>query len=301
MGEMQIFDLDAPGKLWASTEHEEMNTFFLVTPEEKYTADALSSNPAVDPPHMLMSPWQASSKDADANGVVTLDLIKSGKAKEILAALDRIYQDGGDLPKTVKAIIIATAKDGNKIPAKQLAEVLELELAQTHEVRLKGKDRGGVDPLYVTADAWKKGTVDFLVEVTPHGLDSMELTTSSGKADLWLDDGKKDKKLTIDCKGKDDKPITVHVGVLFNKSQETRQIYHPQITFAWDYWKPAYYTTDKRDIITGEEFTLDVTGKSRGEPAKKSIKVRCEAWAANSDWMVDTSAGPPNVYYHPHC
>ena len=301
MADLQVLDLDAPGKLWASTEHEEMNTFFLVMPEAKYTADKLSKDPAVEPPHMLMSPWSASAKDADPNGVVTLDLVQSGKAKEILATLDRMYQDGQELPKTVKAIVIATAKDGNKIPAKQLAEVVELELAQTHEIRMKGKPRGAVDPLYVTADAWKKGTVDFLVEVTPLGLDEIELTVSNGKSKLWVEGGEKTDKLVLKTKDRDNDAFVVHVEVQFTKTQEQRAVYHPQITFAWDRWKPAFYSYDKRDVITGQEFTIDAVGKSRGDPVKKSVKLRCEAWAANSDWMVDNSSGPPQVYCHPHC
>jgi len=297
---IQVLDLDSPGKLWVNSENEETNTIHIVVPQEKYTKEAMAQNPTVDPGDQLISPWSASYKDADANGVVTLDLAASGKAKEIKNKLDQLFQGGRDPPKTVKVIVIAAAKDGNRIPPKQVGAVMDLELMHTPEMRFLGKARPNVDPIYVTAAQFNAGTKDFLLEITTKNITGISITTSSGQANLWAEGGAKSKTLTLSPK--DDQPITIHADVLMTMGVETRQIYMPQITYAWDRWQPAWWKTEQRNVFQGQEYTIDAVGTGGGEPVKKSIKVRAEAWGAMSDWMNPNPgyAGPPQVYYHPH-
>jgi hypothetical protein len=294
MADMPTLDLDAPGTLWVATANQETNTFHIVLPKDKYTSDALNANPTVDPGDQLISPWSASWKDAQATGVTSLDLAASGKVQEIKNKLDQLYQAGQDPPTTVKAIVIATAKDGNKLPDRVLTNVIDMNLVHAHELRLAG------NRTYVTAGQWQAGTRDFLVQITTKGISQIQLSTSVGNANIWPDSGAP-RGTTITIPASDAAPVTVHVDVLFTQSTDYQYIGHAQITYSWDYWKPAWTERQMRTVFSGKTFTLTATGTGGGGSVTKSIQLQAEAWAAMSGWMTDPAVkAPPNVYYHPH-
>lgn len=169
-------DLSAPGKLKAKVENQNTATFHIVVPQAHYTKDALSKNPNIAPADQLMSPFTVPASAVGHDGIATFDLNATGRAKELIAKVDeRIKQ--GKKPDTVRAIVIAHAKQGNCVPPQQLAEVKDLKLIALPTISLT-PPASTSGKTYITVQQYKAGTKNFALELIVTGpIAEVALTT----------------------------------------------------------------------------------------------------------------------------
>src|SRR5947209_5516863 len=123
----QDLDLLNPGKLWATAEHQKDITFHICFADDASKKENIKEgevHPGLDMIQPVTVPYTA----VDANGVANLDLDSSGKAMDMLQQLTKYYEGGGENIDLVRAVIVATAREGNKIPEKAVVEVMEMNL-----------------------------------------------------------------------------------------------------------------------------------------------------------------------------
>ncbi len=169
-------DLSAPGKFKAKVENQNTATFYIVVPQAHYTKDALSKNPNIAPADQLMSPFTVPANAVGHDGVAMFDLNASGRAKELIAKVDERIK-AGKKPDTVRAIVIAHAKQGNCVPPQQLAEVKDLKLVALPTISL-APPANTSGKTYITVQQYKAGTKNFSVELSVTGpITEVALTT----------------------------------------------------------------------------------------------------------------------------
>lgn len=287
---MPTLDLKKPGKFWASADNEAETIFHLVIPGPNYTKDKLTQNPAISPGDQLMAPWKVSGPEADTNGnKAELDLAKSGRAKQILDKLTQRFEKGLPALKQVRGVVIVTATNEDKKPPKQLADVVDLELAPIPAIKVEGVRT------FVTVQNFKAGQKEFLVKVTAQGLEQLQLTAAGGEMIPW---GPKHTMAVSDGQ-----TVTVKVKVPFvqRNDREERRVkkrYRHYVPGGWrtkSYgdWTTATFT---REVWTGGDITLTASGTGDFAGIKKSVKLRAENWA--SAWLC---RNPPPVLRHNIC
>ena len=289
--ELQEIDLMKPGKLWATAEHNQTLAFHLLLPKDNYTRDKLTKEPNIAAGDQLMSP---AMMPAEA-GPVTLDFA-GGKAQEILDNLTGRYKSGAKRIEKVRAVIIATAADGNKIPDKQVAEVMDFKLAAVPIIMLR-KQRA-----YATVQEWKAGQKLFSATIEVKGpVDEVEISIAP-TLDITAGDQKGSGKVTL--KVKEGEKYTIQVPVTFTSTTETRQVLvvRTYIQYIPNGWRTAggrkEYDprNDTREVYNGGSYTLTVTGTKDNANVKHSIELRAESWGA--DWLIGP---PPPPFWHNCC
>jgi len=289
--------LAPPGRFWATAENEESTTFHLVVPKDQYTRERLTEKPAISPGDDLMEPWTVSHQNVDKDGRAVLDLGESGRAKQIIDKLNGWFKQGRPAPKVVRAIVIVTALKGNRVPSKQLADVIDFRLGAVPRLSVQGVRA------YVAVRNFKQGVRDFIVDFRADGLEKVKLSTSNGSA-VRVDGGPTGNGIELAVGAA--RKFRVRIPVSLKNESKTRKIHiGAQIIGgrAWNgtriwYWRQqAGWRVDRREVWRGESVTLTVEGKGAAGEMKQSIKMRAESWASN--WLVGKS--PPKVYVHGHC
>ena len=290
-----VLDLTKPGKLWAAVENEDSSTFHIVLPQAAYTKDALSQNANINPADELMTPFSVAHTDAVKAGAAILDLASTGRAAEMIGKLDQRFEQGQAAPKTVKAVVIATARQGNKVPSKQLAEVQEFELAPTPKLKLDGVTT------VVSVPQYKGGMKDFVCQMRCEAIGDVQLSTSTG-AQIRVDGGPTGASITL--KANDAQLYTIRIAVPFSQHPESRSTSIPwhmisgtpwNGTFIWA-WYEGGTRTDTREVWTGGDLSLKAQGTGLSIGIVKSVKLRAESWA--SEWL---QGALPRSYAHGHC
>jgi hypothetical protein len=290
MADLQDLDLLNPGKLWATAEHQRDVTFHICFPDEGVTVEKCKE--AIDPGLDMVQPLTVPFTACDANGVATYDLEATGRATDMLNNLTKYYAGGGENIATVKAVIFATAREGNKIPEKSIAEILEMNLVAVPIIILKPtKD-------YVTVQNYKKGEKLFTAEVKFKGpIDEAEFSVSPD-AEFEVA-GKKGKGKQV-IPVKEGETYKVSMTVPFTQSNESKQVAVPrryQLVYPWGWRRGEVdYRTDTRESWKGGKFTLTITGTKQNAKAKQSCIFTAEDWGA--EWMVGP---PPPPFYHNNC
>lgn len=295
MAEMQELDLMNPGKLWATAEHQKDTTFHIVMPDEQTEKDNIKEG-VVDPGFDLVPPLTVPFGNCDANGVASFDLDSTGRAMDMLHKLTEHYSKGGETIEKVRAVVVATARDGNKIPEKAVAEVMDMKLLACPIIMLKGIET------YVTVQNFKGGKTQFTAEFKIKGpCPEVEISVAA-EQDLTVNGQKGHGKLVIPTKEGETYKVTVAVPLV--KSGETQQRAVPRRYihfYPWG-WRTAggrmeYDTqTFTREKWTGATLTLKVAGTKENAKVFQSVQLKAEDWA--SDWL----AGPPPApFYHNNC
>jgi hypothetical protein len=301
-------DLSKPGKFWAAVENESTTTFHLVLPQAGYTKDALSKNPAINPADDLMTPFSVPHTAVAQDGVAILDLAASGRAEEIMAKLADRYDRGGAKVDKVKAVVVVTAKDGNKIPDKQLAEVKDFTLIPIPVIKLKGVTT------YVTVQNFKGGMKNFVVQLSVMGpVKEVELTTAPG-AQISVN-GQSGN--TVKTAVEEGKQYTVNIAAPFVQRNEQMQqmiertyIHYGRVTSWADYGKGGGFAgtfngqsharympqSYSREVWDGGQVTLRATGTGLFSGIRQSVVLTAENWAAA--WL---AGPPPPPFYHNCC
>lgn len=319
---MAVLDLMKPGKLWASAENEETTTFYLVTPDAKYTKDKLTTNPVIAPGDQLMKPWSVSAQDADQQqGRAVLDLAASGRAKEILERLNQRFEQGLPPLRTVLGVVVVTAGKQNRIPAKHLADVIEFELGPLPQLRLAPVTD------FVTVQNFKAGKRNFEIDVVTQSLGEVELTTSPDAA-IQVAGGPQGRG-KVRFRAEDGRKYRVIIPASLDMRQERQQV---QVPPSYKRWVPGGWRTpgvratydphsgawvvhpddvhklvvagerrfgtrtDTREIWQGGDVTLTATGTGDLAGIRRSIKLRAESWA--SAWL---KGPPPPPFSHNIC
>lgn len=182
MAEEERIDFTQPGRLWAKAEFQKDVTFRLVFPRDEYTKAQLTQNPQIRPGDDLIPPFTAPYKTADKDGICSCDLGESGRAQAALEKLDKLFQAGESIEK-VRAIYIATARDGNRIPEARIAEVKDFKLAPVPSIALRGLGNPvevapHTEGTYVTVKQFKAGKKFHEAELTVKCLKEVQITTS---------------------------------------------------------------------------------------------------------------------------
>jgi hypothetical protein len=282
-----LLDLIRPGKFWAAAENEETTTFHLVIPSAKYTREALTANPTIHPSHDLMPPFSVSHRDLDDQGRAILDLKASGRANKIVETLDRRFQNGQSAITRARAVVIATARKGNRVPSKQLADTFDFTLPATPRMRVSEVRT------YVTVSQFKNGQREFLVDVTAQTLNEVEVSVSNG-ASIRVDGAGAGRTVKVPIPG--GRKFRVRIPVPLTVRNESRTTRAGRRWTRYDCWYyPAHNKTSTREIWTGGDITLKIQGKG-GIAINKSVRLRAESWA--SGWLNRT---PPPRLRHNHC
>lgn len=289
---MPVLDLAKPGKLWATAENDDTATFHLVLPKPEYTKDRLDANPSVNPRDQLMKPFAVPFNQRDAQGRAVLDLDKTGRAKEILDKIGQLYDQGHAAIDKVLGIVVVTARSGNRIPIKHLAELLDFELKPIPHIAMRGVKE------LVTVQNFKAGQKDFVVEVTPIGpFTHLELSTSPARP-LRVEGGPSGNKVTVPVS--DGKKLIVKIAAPLTSRTQTRRVAVPRTykRFVPGGWRRGEvdYRTDSMEEWTGGDVTLRAQGTGNFASINKTIKLRAEAWA--SGWLLGP---PPPPFAHNIC
>ncbi|HVY62618.1 MAG TPA: hypothetical protein VHF22_13240 [Planctomycetota bacterium] len=307
-------DLSKPGKLWAAVENEATTTFHLVLPQAGYTKDALSKNPAINPADELMTPFSLSHDAVAKDGVAVLDLEASGRAAEIMDRLTKRYDAGGAKVDKVKGVVLVTAKDGNKVPDKQLAEVKDFTLIPIPIINLKGQTT------YVTVQNFKNGVRNFVVQLSVMGpIREVELTTAPGATISVNGQSGATVKTAVD----EGKNFTVNIAVPFVQRNEQKQEMVERAYIHYGNYEPGGWNsyagmlgwiagatavgrgestarympqTYTREIWEGAQVTLRATGTGLFAGIRKSVVLTAESWA--NAWL---AGPPPPPFYHSCC
>lgn len=315
MAGMPELDLTKPGKLWSKAENEENSTFYVVLPKAEYNKAALSQNPTIAAADQLMRPFEVSHKDVDGQGRAICDLKASGRADQIMEAVINLMRGGQPCPPVVKGVVVAKALDSNAVPAKQLADVIEMKLIAPPTMELKSvKD-------YITAQNFKAGDQYFLADLQIDGpMPRCEIKTSPG-VQISIDGGPSGNGVVI-LEPQSGKKYRIKVKAHFDVKTETRS----KDVYAFQRWVPGGWRTggaqatydkrlgmwimtsgsasgvskstmtEKREIWTGGNVTLTCCGMGPQKDINKSVKFRSEGWG--SDWLVDK---PPRPFSHNVC
>jgi hypothetical protein len=291
MAEMQELDLMNPGKLWATAEHQKDTTFHIVMPDSA-TEKANIKDGEVDPGFDLVQPMTIPFGSCDANGVANFDLDSSGRAADMLQKLTEHYSKGGETIETVRAVVVATARDGNKLPEKAVAEVMDMKLVACPIIMLKGKDT------YVTVQNYKGGKTLFTAEFKVKGpCPEVEISVVA-EHEITVNGQKANGKLVIPTKEGETYQITV--AVPFVKTGESKQQAVPRRYIHFYPWGWRHGETDQqsftREKWSGGTLTLKVGATKENAKVFQSIQLKAEDWA--SDWL---AGPPPPPFYHNNC
>jgi hypothetical protein len=278
-----VLDLTTPGTLWAKVQNEVTTTFHLVLAKPGYTKDALLNNPTVDPKDDLMKPFAFNFKDVGKDGLAKVDLA-GARAVEIMSGLGERYERGEARVKAVKALYIARARDGNRIPKAQDVEIKEFELKTIPTITLKPGENVN-NQTFVTVPNFKNGVNQFRVELTVTGpVEQIELSTDPAAQITSTIGGKANGKLVIPITEGQKAIITIPVPLVMTNRQ-TRQDY-------WDDYTAGYTLEEWR----GGDIVLWARGLGAAAGLAKSVKLHAESWA--SGWLLTT---PTYRYRHTHC
>lgn len=293
---MPVLDLTKPGKFWATAENERETIFHLVIPDDRYTPDRLTANPNISPADQLMKPWTVSAPDSDkTGGKAELDLGKTGRAKEIIDKLGARFDQGLPALKQVRGIVIVTAAQGNRVPAKQLADVIDLELGPLPAIKLEAA-RG-----FVTVQNFKGGWKEFIVNLRVQGMQEVELKASPG-AQIRANPGPKGNgAIKVPVKEGQQIQILIPVPLTQKKQSEQRRVKKRYRHYVPGGWRSRQYgdwttATFQREVWTGGDITLTARGTGDLAGIKRTVKLRAEAWA--SAWLC---LNPPPVLSHNIC
>jgi len=316
----QVLNLLKPGKLWATAENEETTTFHLVIPKDAYTKDRLTANPAINSADELMQPWTVSWQDAEKAGRAELDLgsKKTGRAKQIIGKLSKRFEQGLPPIKSVRGIVLVTARKGNRVPAKQLADVIDFDLGPLPKLKLTAVKK------YVTAQQFKRGTKHFLFDLVAQSVGQVQLVTSPGVKISVAGGPSGNGK--VQFAAQDARKYRVQVAVPFRVKKESHSIQVPPAFKVWrrNGWRTggrtAHYdarrrawvmdqpgpvpgitpahTTQKQtmETWTGGDVTVTASGVGDFSGFRQSVKCRAESWA--SGWL---NGPPPPAFRHNVC
>ena len=291
MADLQDLDLMNPGKLWATAENQKDVTFHICFPDEG-SKKANIKDGAVDPGLDMCPPVTVPFTAVDANGVANFDLDASGRAAEMLQKLTEYYSKGGETIATINAVVVANAKEGNKIPDKAVVEVIEMNLVACPIIMLKPiKD-------YVTVQNFKGGTKVFQAELKVKGpIAEVELSCAP---DLEITAGTLKGKGKLVLPVKEGETYQISVPVPFVQGKESRQQAVPRRylhVYPWG-WRRGEMDSQEfsRETWKGGKTTLTVQGTKQNAKVKQSAILNAEEWA--SDWLAGT---PPAPFYHNNC
>lgn len=157
----QTLDLMKPGKVWAAAENFSKLTFHLVVPQAGYTKDALTKNPAsIKADDQLMRPWEAPASAANGEGVIEFDL--KARAEEITAKIGEKIGKGQKIDKA-RVVVIATAKEGNKVPEQQVAEISDFKVKPIPTIKLAHSFDKDPTRTYTTVPLFRDGAAAFVI------------------------------------------------------------------------------------------------------------------------------------------
>jgi hypothetical protein len=295
----QELDLTKPGVLWAKVENEGTTTFYLVTDNATYTEQFLDGNGQVNPQDLLMKPFAVSFQDAQKDGMAKCDLGK-GRAAEIMANLSERYARGEKRVEKVKALYVAKARDGNKIPASIISKVKPFALKAIPTITLSPGENTN-DKTFVTVNRFKAGVKEFTVEIKVTGpLDEVELKTDPPQ-DMTVGGQKGKGKLTI--KLQEGGTQTIKVAVPLKAEVKKQTINHPATRWGChpshcpgNYGRDAWTETQEQEFWNAANITLFASGTGGMSGVTKSLKLRAEGWG--SAWLSKT---PPPGVRHNHC
>jgi hypothetical protein len=291
MADMQELDLLNPGKLWATAEHQKDTTFHIVFPGDGNTRDKLKDG-EVNPADDMIQPLSVPYGSCDANGVASFDLDASGRAADMLNKLTEHYKGGGETIETVRAIVVASARDGNKVPEKAVAEVIDLKLVAVPIIMLKGVDT------YVTVQNFKGGKKEFKATFTVKGpCPEVEISVSPDN-EVACNGQTGRGKIVVPTK--EGETYTVTLPVPFKSRGESKQVAVPRRYVHMYPWGWRRGETDQqsfsREIWEGGFTTLRIAGTKNNAKVVQNLQLNAEAWA--SDWLTGT---PPPPFYHNNC
>ena len=291
--ELQEIDLMKPGKLWATAEHQSLVAFHLVMPKADYTKDKMKDKADIKPEDELMSPFIVAAGDVDGLGVANFDLGESGRAQEVMGKLTEKYEKGEKTLETIRGVVVAFAADGNKVPDKQVVEVVDFKLIAIPVILLKP-----VVP-YITVQNFKGGMKEFKATVEVRGpIKEVEVSAAPG-AKITVSTGQSgDGKVTFPVK--EGETYTITLPVAFTKKSDSQQRAVPR---SYLHWIPGGWRHGEKDmqsftreIWEGGFTTLTAAGTGPAAGVVHKLQLKAEAWA--SDWL----AGPPPApFYHNNC
>jgi len=301
MAELEELDLTKPGKLWAMPEYETTTTFHYVVPKPEYTKDKLVANPQIAPADEIMDPFVVQHNQLDAQGRAVLDLEKTGRAKAMIGKLEQRMQANQRLD-VIRAVILASAADGNHIPDKQAVETIDFNVAAIPTITLLGKT------IYVTVQNFKGGTKEFIAELkTTAPLKEVKVSVEPG-TNIMASTGQNGNGALV-LPVKEGQTITLRIPVKFDSTAEERQVmripqpgdYRTYVPGGWrtnmgDNNPDRYMDVQRQEIWKGVSYTLKVTGTGPYEGIVKTVQLRAEDWAAGWLWK-----NPPRVLGHNVC
>lgn len=301
MADLEELDLMKPGKLWAMPEYEGTTTFHFVEPKDNYTKDKLVDNPQIAPADQLMAPFAVQHNQLDGQGRAVLDLQGSGRAKEMMGKLEQRIAANKKLD-VIRAVIIASAADGNHNPPKNAIETIDFAVANIPTIVLLGKD------IYITVQNFKGGRKEFVAELkATNPLKEVKLSVEPA-CDISVSTGQKGKGSVV-LPVKEGQSYTIKCPVAFKTSAEERQQlrlpqpgdYHRYVPGGWrtnmgSNNPDRYYDMQRREVWTGGSWTLKAEGTGPFAGIVKSVQLRAESWG--SDWLWKS---PPRVFSHNVC
>jgi hypothetical protein len=291
---MEELDLTKPGKLFAKAMNEMDTTFHVVMSKPNYTKAHLSQNPQIAPADMLMSPFTVPFAQADKEGFTFCDLEATGRAGEIMKKVkERAGQGKIDM---VKAIVIVTARKGNAIPDKQLADVKELKLIPIPSITLKPV----VD--FITVQNFKAGKRDFIVELSVTGNITQVQLTTAPSSPIMAQGKTLQGALALHVQEGQKYEIKVPAQLTMKGETQQRAVPRTYVRYVPGGWRTAggRVETDNqsfsREVWTGTNVTLKAQGVGHCANIMESVHLRAESWA--SDWL---AGPPPPPFYHNVC
>jgi hypothetical protein len=288
--ELQELDLLNPGKLWATAEHQKDVTFHILFPDKEATKEKCKE--AIDPGLDMIQPMTVPFTACDANGVATFDLEGTGRAADMLNNLTKYYAEGGENIATVKAVVFATAREGNKIPEKTLVDIMEMNLLAVPIIMLKPTKA------YVTVQQFKGGMKNFEAEVKFKGPITEAEFSMAPDVEFEVA-GKKGKGKQV-IPVKEGETYKISMPVPFVQGNESRQVAVPrtyQLVYPWGWRRGEVdYRSDTREKWTGGKWTLTIAGTKANAKVKQSCILEAVDWGA--EWLVGP---PPPPFYHNNC
>lgn len=293
--DLQELDLLNPGKFWATAEHQKDVSFHIQFPNDNNTKDKIKDG-EVNPGDDMIQPITVPYTACDANGVANFDFEGSGRAADMLQKLTEYYSKGGETIEQVRALIVATAREGNKIPEKAVVEVMDMILVACPIIMLKPTRD------YVTVQNFKGGVVTFEAEVKFKGPITEAEFSCAPDAEMSITAGgpvtKGKGKLVVPVE--EGHSYKISLPVPFVKRGESQQRAVPRrylIVYPWG-WRHGETDNQEftREVWDGGKTTLTVAGTKNNAKVKQSIVLTAEAWA--SDWL---AGPPPPPFYHNNC
>lgn len=182
-GTDETIDFTKPGRLWANAQFEKDVRFHLVIPQAGYNKAQLTANPTINPMDDLIAPYTVPFQNANKDGMVFCDLNDAGRAQAAMAKIDVMIQSTGKAPEKIRAVYIATAAEGNRIPDARVVEVKDFKVIPIPSINLKGlgnpvEVKPHTEGTYITVKHFKAGKKHHEVELTAVGMKEVLLTTT---------------------------------------------------------------------------------------------------------------------------